>query len=198
MTLLESLPPSYEYLITALETKSREELTMDYVTTRLMHEVSKLKEKDPQSEDAAMMLRQGKMDTSSSRQSGRTCFYCGKPGHIVRFCYKAKNKEREHAKIVKDDHDFAFTVQHTSYARSMSEWIMDSGATKHMISYWLTFDTYEIYAVNLVHQVNHIHSVYLYNMQVIQIALPRCNGKGMIIGSPNDAFVDVELYFQTA
>jgi hypothetical protein len=31
ITLLESLPPSYEYLITALETKAREELTMDYV-----------------------------------------------------------------------------------------------------------------------------------------------------------------------
>jgi hypothetical protein len=47
MTLLESLPPSYEYLITALETKAREELTMDYVTARLMHKVSKRKEKDP-------------------------------------------------------------------------------------------------------------------------------------------------------
>jgi hypothetical protein len=51
--LLESLPPSYEYLITALETKAREELTMDYVTARLMHEVSKRKEKDPRNEVAA-------------------------------------------------------------------------------------------------------------------------------------------------
>jgi hypothetical protein len=118
MTLFESLPPSYEYLITALETKAREELTMDYVKARLMHEVSKRKEKNPRSEDAAMMLRQGKMDTSSSRQSRqdtRTCFYCGKPGHILRFCYKAKNKERENAKIMKDDADFTFTVQHTSH-----------------------------------------------------------------------------------
>jgi hypothetical protein len=118
MTLLESLPPSYEYLITALETKTREELTIDYVTARLIHQVSKRKEKDPRNEDAAMMLRQGKMDTSSSRQSRqdtRTCFYCGKPGHILRFCYKAKNKERENAKIMKDDADFTFTVQHTSH-----------------------------------------------------------------------------------
>jgi hypothetical protein len=124
MTLFESLPPSYEYLITALETKAREKLTMDYVTARLMHEVSKRKEIDPRSEDAAMMLRQGKMDASSSRQSGqdtRTCFYCGKPSHIARCCYKAKNKERENAKIVKDDADFAITMQHTPHTLSMSD-----------------------------------------------------------------------------
>ena len=152
MTLLKSL--SYEYLITTLETKTKEELTMDYVTARLMHKVSKRKEKDPRSEDAAMKLRQGKMDTSSLRQGGqgtRTCFYCGKLGHIARFCYKTKNKERENAKIVKDDANFAFTVQHTPQARSMSEWIMDSGATKHMTSHRLAFDIYEVLTSRSVH-----------------------------------------------
>jgi hypothetical protein len=97
------------------------------------------------------------MDTLSSRQSGqgtRTCFYCGKPSHIARFCYKAQNKERENAKIVKDDTDFAFTVQHTSHARSMSEWIMDSGATKHMTSHRLAFDTYEVLNSRSVHLGN--------------------------------------------
>jgi hypothetical protein len=49
-----------------------------------------------------------------------------------------------------------------------------------------------------LHQVSRIHSVYFYNMQVIQIALPRCNGNGMTIGSPNDTFVDIELHLQTA
>ena len=63
MTLLESLLPLYEYLITTLETKVREELTMDYVTTWLMYDVSKHKENDPRSENAVMMLRQGKMET---------------------------------------------------------------------------------------------------------------------------------------
>ncbi len=48
MTLLESLPPSYEYLITALETLPMQDLTMEFVTARLMHEVSKRKEKEPQ------------------------------------------------------------------------------------------------------------------------------------------------------
>jgi hypothetical protein len=53
MTLLESLPPSYEYFITTLETKARKELTIDYVMARLMHEVSKRKEMNPRNEDTA-------------------------------------------------------------------------------------------------------------------------------------------------
>jgi hypothetical protein len=104
-----------------------------------------------------MRIRQGKMDISSSRQSEqgtRTCFYCGKPDHIARFCYKAKNKERENAKIVKDDTDFVFTVQCTTHARSMSEWIMDSGATKHMTSHRLASDTYEVLTSRSVHLGN--------------------------------------------
>ena len=59
--------------------------------------------------------------------------------------FVTKNKERENAKIVKDDSDFAFTMQHTPHTRSMSEWIMDSGTTKHMTSHRLAFDTYEVF-----------------------------------------------------
>ncbi|OAE20919.1 hypothetical protein AXG93_3256s1660 [Marchantia polymorpha subsp. ruderalis] len=69
----------------------------------------------------------------------------------LKFCYKAKNKKRENAKIVKDNDDFAFAVQHTPYARSMWEWIMDSGATKHMTSHRLAFHTYEVLTSQNVH-----------------------------------------------
>jgi len=48
MTLLESLRPSYEYLITALETLTMQDLTMEFVIARLMHKVSKRREKEPQ------------------------------------------------------------------------------------------------------------------------------------------------------
>ncbi len=41
ITLLENLPLSYEYLTTAIDTMPMKELTMDYMTTRLMHEMSK-------------------------------------------------------------------------------------------------------------------------------------------------------------
>ena len=42
---LENLKSLYEYLITAMEIMPMKELTMDYVTTCLMHEMSKRKKK---------------------------------------------------------------------------------------------------------------------------------------------------------
>jgi hypothetical protein len=43
MTILESLPSSFENLIVAMETKDIKELTLIYVTSRLMHEVTRKK-----------------------------------------------------------------------------------------------------------------------------------------------------------
>jgi hypothetical protein len=83
MALLESLPPSYEYLITALETLPMQDLTMEFVTARFMHEVSKRREKEPQGDDAAMVSTQGRRGTTSTRKDTKTCYYCGKSGHIA-------------------------------------------------------------------------------------------------------------------
>ena len=55
MTLLDSLPPSFEHLITALEMRPIKELTLDFITTHLMYEVSNRKEKEPQGDNAAML-----------------------------------------------------------------------------------------------------------------------------------------------
>ena len=40
MTLLESLLPLYEHLIVAIESRPIQELMLDYVTSRLLHELS--------------------------------------------------------------------------------------------------------------------------------------------------------------
>lgn len=55
MILLESLLTSYEYLITIMDTIPMKILTMNYVTMRLMYEMSKCMKNEPQGEDAAMM-----------------------------------------------------------------------------------------------------------------------------------------------
>ena len=44
MTLLDSLPTSYKHLITTLETRPMKKLTKEFVTARLMHEVTKRNE----------------------------------------------------------------------------------------------------------------------------------------------------------
>jgi hypothetical protein len=60
MTILERLPDSFEYLIIVLKTMPMKELTIDYIPARLMHKMSKRKEKKSQGEDTAMMLQQSK------------------------------------------------------------------------------------------------------------------------------------------
>lgn len=47
MVFFESLSALYQFLIIAMKTIPMKELTMDYVTTRLMDEMSKYNEKTP-------------------------------------------------------------------------------------------------------------------------------------------------------
>lgn len=93
MTLLESLLPSYEHLITALETMSLKEL-ITYVTTSLMHKMSKRKQSESLGDYVAIVLCKGKADKPSWRKDVKMCYCCGKSCHIVRFCYKANNKDK--------------------------------------------------------------------------------------------------------
>lgn len=60
--------------IIAIETMPIKELMMDYVIARLMHKMLKRKEREPQGEDARMVLRQKKCGNSFPHQSVKTYF----------------------------------------------------------------------------------------------------------------------------
>src|SRR5450631_1333284 len=141
MTLLDSLPPSFDHLITALETRPFSELTLDFITTRLMHEVSKRKEKEPQGDDAAMLSRQPRaFDNNERHGNAPRCYNCGKLGHIARNC---RMKRKVNANIVRTSDDFAFVVRDGVSKTSAIRWIVDSGASQHMTPHKHFFDTYE-------------------------------------------------------
>jgi hypothetical protein len=159
MTLLDSLPSSFEHLITALETLALADLTMEFVVSRLMHEVSKRKERGAQSGEEALVAAQNK----GKMQNGpRLCFNCGKPGHIARYCFQDK-KEKESANVARNkdnEEEYAFVsavvaskeemLEEHAFANgdgddnTMAKWIMDSGATKHMSPHRAAFQTYEV------------------------------------------------------
>ena len=60
---------------------------MEYVTTCLMHKMSKREEKEHQGDNVAMVLRQDKVNNSSWCKEVKTCYYCGKRDYITHFDY---------------------------------------------------------------------------------------------------------------
>ena len=51
----------------------------------------------------------------------------------------------------KDDNNYIFKICNEAYFKSMCKWIMELGATKHMISHTTPFYTYEIIDPCIVH-----------------------------------------------
>ena len=147
MTILESLPSSFENLIVAMETKDIKELTLAYVTSRLMHEVTRKKEHQNAAVDNAALVAQHKNasggESSHARGEPLLCFNCSKPNHLARNCWKKKGNQREKAHKAKVEEDQAFVASHGDVESMRDDWIVDSGATTHMSPHRADFDTFE-------------------------------------------------------
>ena len=81
ITLLGSLSESYQFLITALESRA-DTLTWELVTSRLLHEDMKRKEQggDGAVVGQAFMTSDKKRNGPPAKKTG-ACNYCGKTGH---------------------------------------------------------------------------------------------------------------------
>ena len=84
MTLLESLPPFQEYLIVAMESPLIQELSLDYMTSRLLHELSQQTENESRGDGVAFYAKQAK-GASSGSNNERACYYCGNKRHIAKY-----------------------------------------------------------------------------------------------------------------
>lgn len=149
VTLLASLPESYNVLVTALEAHA-DVPKMEIVTERLLHEERKIqaRENDTQGgEENVMTVRH------RYRNQGPKCYNCDGIGHIAKYCpekreYKSR-RERGSTKAKKPPHkankaeanrysssdeSAGLIAQHalSTTCESGNDWIVDSGATCHM------------------------------------------------------------------
>lgn len=138
ITLLGSLSESYQFLITALESRS-DTLTWELVTSRLLHEDMKRKEQGGGEAvvGQAFMMSDKKRNGRPAKKTG-ACNYCGKMGHWIAECpsriqdNNSNPRQRfQRANVVRDEDidEYLFSV---GEAQDSSVWLIDSGATQHM------------------------------------------------------------------
>ena len=121
--LLASLPPTYDMLVTALESNTSVP-SMETVTERLLHTERKLTEEES---EHGLVSRRGKFNTKGPR-----CFRCKKHGHIKKNCPQVKDKAYKAEAEDSSDESVTIVLEHVLTVKSSKEWIVDSGATTHM------------------------------------------------------------------
>jgi hypothetical protein len=121
MVLLMSLPPSFDNLVTSLESMSTKDVDLQFIVARLLHEVSKRKECES-SETTALVNKTHKLNE-------KLCFYCKKRGHFVKKCLKKKSDEREKVNQACEDHEQMFISTLSANDHTTYDWIVNSGAT---------------------------------------------------------------------
>jgi hypothetical protein len=112
MVLLMSLPPSFDNLVISLESMSTKDVDLQFIIARLFHEVSKRKESE-NTKNVALLNK-------THKANKKLCFYCKKPRHFVRNCFKKKNDEKEKANQAYEDQEQMFVAtlsanDHTTY-----------------------------------------------------------------------------------
>lgn len=147
--ILMSLPDRYGYFISAWESVSPEKQNYNELVARLLTEEERMKSKEKDEENVAMFVKRvnkekGKFD--------RKCFKCGNMGHVSAECRSSKDirkcficnrighlksqctKRRQSDKVINNNNGaFSVTFENDMNHRQ-SKWIIDSGASEHMVS----------------------------------------------------------------
>src|SRR5580765_7892186 len=104
--LLCSLPESYNTLITALETRSENELTIELVKGKLLDEDRRrknAKDHTDERDDKALKAQFKKFAKTTQKQDVKdvTCFFCQKSGHMKKDCRNIRNGKQKKKRQIK-------------------------------------------------------------------------------------------------
>ncbi|KRX63672.1 Retrovirus-related Pol polyprotein from transposon TNT 1-94 [Trichinella sp. T9] len=152
------LPDSYSALVTVLEGRDEADLTVEYVSGKLLDEYQWRTESclDQSSNEVALnttasnarsQFRASKATLTKSDNESRRCYYCGKKGHIKANCCKLKLQREKDEKARYGVHHNelfpinqetnamqyrTFATREKAYKGKIGDWYVDSGATSHM------------------------------------------------------------------
>lgn len=90
--LLRSLPPSFDNLVTALDSRSDDDISMDVVKSRLMDEYHRRLEREG---GGATKSEKAMRSAEYGQSEKKVCHFCKKPGHIRRNCRKFLSSKKE-------------------------------------------------------------------------------------------------------
>lgn len=150
--IYRSLPESYGGLVTAMESRPDADQTLEFVKQKLLDEHLRRAERSGESEEKALLMRNGRNRVAQPKWRERVCYHCRKPGHIRRDCWVLKKEQEEEEKEELSDKrggrkakmavesPICFTV---GSDRRSDSWYMDSGCTNHMTndeSFFRKFD----------------------------------------------------------
>lgn len=147
--LFSSLPEEYETLVTALEARPEEDLTLDMVKGKLIDEWTKKKQRNGDGDDSETVLY------ADSKTEKDRCFFCKKLGHQKASCEKfrtwkatkasgavtkqpkvvSKQHKANHVSQRDDDDDDHYAFLTGCANQVEKQWILDSGATCHIANY---------------------------------------------------------------
>lgn len=184
--LLSSLPDSWETLVVTISNSAPDGvLSLDMIKDRMFNEETRRKEMGVDNSHALVVENRGrsksrgpkthgKSKTRSKSKDGketRTCYYCNKPGHIKKYCFRwkkdhGKNQDAQKDEddkntvtvVTKNDNDVtlicAASECHHVYS-SDPEWLVDTGASYHCVpkkEYFLNYQAGDFGSVKMGNQ----------------------------------------------
>jgi len=154
MSVLNGLTSKYESLLVALDAKGEDELSLDFVKSRLLQEERRQAVETPAIKRIGDMALVGANYQGQGRRGDLSkieCYYCHKFGHIAHDCPELKAKKQRQDKVAAiaaddgSDSDDAFCLVGKADDNDdiSKSWLVDSAASAHMCWMRACFDDYK-------------------------------------------------------